>query len=288
MCRKTYTSCRVRRALRDFSIGEVVADTGVAEGTLRMWEHRHGFPAPQRLESGHRRYSEGDVRSVRRIVALRQAGMSLALAIERAQAPVEMVLSVHAALRSAHPELNAQLLTKRALLALTHAIEDETVARAERSIMFGSFQRERYYRCEQAHWRELSRTAELCCVLADFEGLSEGSDGPIEIPVGREHPLAREWTLVCDAPGYGVCLSGWEPPRSTVSPPGERVFETAWSVQPLVVPTAARTCAAIARAAVPDRVQAIQDRLDERAPPPTEQQLRLASAITSRTLSYLV
>ena len=46
------------------AIGELVARTGVREATLRMWEHRHGFPAPQRLESGHRRYRETEVRAL--------------------------------------------------------------------------------------------------------------------------------------------------------------------------------------------------------------------------------
>ena len=30
-------------------IGRLVALTGVSEGTLRMWERRHGFPVPERL-----------------------------------------------------------------------------------------------------------------------------------------------------------------------------------------------------------------------------------------------
>ena len=39
------------------TIREVVQRTGVEAPTLRMWEQRHGFPDPQRLPSGHRRYS---------------------------------------------------------------------------------------------------------------------------------------------------------------------------------------------------------------------------------------
>ena len=43
------------------SIGEIAARSGVAVGTLRMWEARYGFPVPGRLPSGHRRYSEAIV-----------------------------------------------------------------------------------------------------------------------------------------------------------------------------------------------------------------------------------
>ena len=35
-----------------YGIGDVVERTGVAEGTLRMWERRYGFPKPARLASG--------------------------------------------------------------------------------------------------------------------------------------------------------------------------------------------------------------------------------------------
>ncbi len=44
---------------------------------------------------------------------------------------------------------------KRTLIALSHAIEDECAARAERPLLFGSFQRERFYRDSEPRWREL-------------------------------------------------------------------------------------------------------------------------------------
>ena len=47
-----------------------------------MWERRYGFPAPERLASGHRRYSERDIELVRRWPR-RAAGLSLQVAIER-------------------------------------------------------------------------------------------------------------------------------------------------------------------------------------------------------------
>ena len=60
-----------------------VARTGVSEGTLRMWERRHGFPLPERLPSGHRRYRESDVELVLRVVRERDSGLSLAAATAR-------------------------------------------------------------------------------------------------------------------------------------------------------------------------------------------------------------
>jgi len=66
--------------------------------------------------------------------------------------------------------------------------------------------------------------------------------------------------------------------------PSERAI---WSVEPEVVRDAARICAAIAAAQRPALVEAVQSRLDAAAARPTHEQLRLATAITNRTLSYL-
>ena len=56
------------------SIGDLAERTGVAPATLRMWEQRHGFPVPDRLESGHRRYSEADVAGVEEVGAAEGKG----------------------------------------------------------------------------------------------------------------------------------------------------------------------------------------------------------------------
>ena len=54
-----------------------------------MWERRHGFPEPERLPKGHRRYSKRDIELVRRVASERAAGVSLPLAIERATRDIE-------------------------------------------------------------------------------------------------------------------------------------------------------------------------------------------------------
>src|ERR1700760_4281152 len=128
-------------------IGEVVTRTGVAEATLRMWERRYGFPTPERLASGHRRYSEHEIELVRAVGAKRGAGLSLPAAIDQARSEgSQPATSVYAALRGRRPDLEPRVLLKPMMLALSHAIEDEALARAERMMAFGSFQRERFYR----------------------------------------------------------------------------------------------------------------------------------------------
>lgn len=274
--------------MEGFSISDVVERTGVADGTLRMWERRHGFPLPERLPSGHRRYSERDVELVLRVASERAAGISLPIAIERARgAPAPPVASIYAALRRRRPQLEPRVLPKRVLLALSRAIEEESLSRAERPLLFASFQRECYYRQEEARWRELSRSAQLSLAFADFERLRAPCNGPTEIPVRREDPLSREWAIVCDCDGHAVCLAAWEPTLSTTAPTSQRFFESVWSVEPDAVRDAARICAEIAAEQQPSLIDDVRGRLAASPALPTHDQLRLATAITNRALSYL-
>ncbi len=47
-----------------FTVREVEERTGVPSSSLRQWERRYGFPAPQRSASGYRYYSENDLAAV--------------------------------------------------------------------------------------------------------------------------------------------------------------------------------------------------------------------------------
>jgi DICT domain-containing protein len=273
--------------LDDLSIGDVVSETGVAEGTLRMWERRHGFPSPARLASGHRRYSVRDLQAVRRVAAERAAGTTLQVAIERATQLPARAPSLFAWLRQAHPELDSQLLARPAMLALSNAIEDESLARAERPLLFASFQRERAYREQEARWHELARGAELACVFADFPRARRPRGAPAEVPVASASPLTREWAIVCDAPGYGVCLAGWEKPPGIRDRSAASSFETVWTVEPEIVRSAARVCAELAADELGELPAPARRRLNEPAMQLTHRQLKFAAAIANRAFSYL-
>jgi DICT domain-containing protein len=269
-------------------IGEVVERTGVAEATLRMWERRYGFPAPERLASGHRRYSQPDVELIRAVAAKRASGLALRVAIDQARSEgARPATSVYAALRARRPDLEPRRLLKPMMLALSHAIEDEALARAERMMVFGSFQRERFYRQAQLRWRELDRTAEVAVVFADFPRLRAPRDAPLEVPVPREHTLNREWAVVCEGQDFALCLTGWEPPESGQRPDGMRLFEALWSVEPEVVREASRICCAMAATRRPAVAEAARARLDAPLTAPPDSQLRLASAVTARMLSHI-
>jgi len=262
---------------------EMSARSGISEATLRMWEVRHGFPQPRRVSSGHRRYSEQDLARVRAVLRGRARGLSLQAAIELAlDLGDEQPPSVYASLRSRYPQLEPQLLSKRAMLWMSRAIEDECLARAERPLLFGCFQRERFYRASESRWRELSRTAERAFVLADFRRAREPKQGPVEVPIVGSDPVAREWAIVCESPSFGAVLAGWERPRET---PGERMFEAAWTIEAPAVRLAAQVCLRLATAAAPELLDGLDERLDS-APVAREHELRSAIQLSTRMVQY--
>jgi DICT domain-containing protein len=267
----------------DLSIGDLAARSGINEATLRMWETRHGFPVPQRRESGHRRYSEQDLDAVLSVVRARAEGLSLAGAIERARRlALEQTPSVFSALREAFPELHPYVLGKRSLLQLSRAIEHETLALAAAPVLFGAFQRERFYRASEPRWRELARTAELAIVFADFARPRRPKHAPAEVPLGPGAELRREWVIVFDAPNIAGCLAAWERPATASR---GRVFETIWTVERAVVRHAARVCADLAAQTSADLVEGVREQLaDEPAPAPGD--VRNAVAVASRMVIY--
>lgn len=225
------------------TIGDLADRTGVAAATLRMWEQRHGFPEPHRLPSGHRRYRQSDVEEIVRVVGLRDAGVRLDLAIRQARAAGEPgVPSVYAYLRQRHPQIATHRLTKRTLLGLSWAIEDEFCAKAEQADVFGAFQREQFYARAEPRWSEIAQLARSTTVLADF-ATSDTSASPAKVALPEGAPMRREWAVVCDAPDLPVVLTAWELPGQRDTPDRERLFESMWSVDPAAVHDAARVCA---------------------------------------------
>lgn len=262
------------------SMGEMAARSGVSEGTLRMWEARHNFPAPVRLPSGHRRYSHLDLKRVSAVVQDRARGLSLATAIERARRLTDRPRpSVYSALRENFSYLQPQVLPKRALLALSHAIEDESCARAERPLLFGCFQHERFYRQVEERWCELARTAEQAIVLADFRRRRRRRGAPVELPIEQTDPLMREWVVVCEGPSFAACLVGFQ------RPDGRARFETVWSAERAVVREAARTCAELVARTEPELGAALRKRLDGPLPP-AQDELRSVVDLTTRMVRY--
>jgi DICT domain-containing protein/predicted DNA-binding transcriptional regulator AlpA len=269
------------------AIRDVAEQTGLAEATLRAWEQRYGFPSPERLPSGHRRYDAADVATLRRAAALRGSGMSAPAAIARAQeGGDDAPASVFATIRRLRPDLPVQRLPKRALVRLSHAIEDECTYGARNVALIGAFQHERHYRASQRRWRELSDAAPGALVFADFARVRRPRRGPVEIPLGASDPLLREWVLVCDAGERTGCLVAWEPPGQRRRADAGRRFDAIWTTDRDVVRAAGRVCCGLAAGSAASEAAAVAARLDE--PVASDGgELARAEAVTQRMIAYL-
>jgi MerR family transcriptional regulator, light-induced transcriptional regulator len=268
------------------TIGELAERTGVAAATLRSWEGRYGFPRPQRMVTGHRRYAQRDVGLVEEVLRQRAAGLSLTAAIAQASpghSPAGP--SVFALLRRRYPGLQPQVLRKATLLALTRAIEDEYCARAEHAILFASFQRQRFFRQSEHRWKDLARTAEAVMIFADFTAATGGDGEPWQVPVPAGAPLQREWVLVCETRDYPVCLAGWELPGQRETDDASRRFEVLWTLDPRPVRDAAHTCARLAESFSPGL--SLAGRLPAEPAPPVSADLQRATGLLTRMASYL-
>ncbi len=272
------------------TIGTLAERTGLSPATLRMWEQRHGFPTPHRLESGHRRYLEADVEAVERVVRRREAGVRLDMAIADAMSvPDPGGLSVYAELRRQHPQVPVQRLHKRTLLALSWAIEDEFCAKAERATIFGAFQREQHYAPARARWNALALVSRSAFAFAQSPGLEQPEvpgSGPVLVTLPPEEPMAREWAVICDSVELPAALTAWELPGQVGVPDRERVFESMLTFDPASVRIAARTCARVAQRAGGEG--AASTLVDLASPPvPGTADLVSVSAMLGRVLAYV-
>jgi DICT domain-containing protein/predicted DNA-binding transcriptional regulator AlpA len=274
------------------TIGDLAERTGLAPATLRMWESRHGFPLPRRLESGHRRYDESDVELVRQVVRRRDSGSRLEVAIAgvaliRASiADPPGAPSVFATMRRLHPGLHPQRLRKSTLLAMSWAIEDECCSRAERPMIFGAFQKQRYYRAAEERWAELARVARSTMVFAGFPADPSPVDGTTFVQLPDDAPMRREWAVVCDAPEYPAMLTAWELPGQSTVPDRQRLFESIWTVEPAAVRDAARACAQVAQQLGHLEAAPLLYELADTPPPPPLELLQAASLL-NRVVAYV-
>ena len=271
------------------SISDVAEETGIAAGTIRMWEQRYGFPVPDRTASGYRRYSQEDVDALKRVAALRRRGLSVPAAIQRARETGSLSgrPSIYAAVAEAGHDAHPQILRKSTLIALSRAIEHEALAHAAAPVLFGAFQRERFYRHVEARYQRLAKLADAAFVFADFAEPRVPEDGPIEVPVGPQDALANEWAVIIDAPGYAACLLGWEHPATgETTADGERRFEAIWTLDPRATRRAAQVAVGLAAREVPEEGGRVAAMLADR-PLAIEEPAPSLTALTNRLVAYL-
>lgn len=273
------------------AIKDIADQTGLAAGTIRMWEQRYGFPVPQRTASGYRRYSDGDLDALRRVVALRKRGLSVPAAIERAQETggLEDRPSIYAAVASTDHGARPQTLRKSTLVALSRAIEHEALARASRAVLVGAFQHEPFYREVEPRYRRIAKYADAALVFADFDEVRHREGAPSELPIGPQDVLGNEWAVVIDSPGYAACLLAWEIPGSIEAgdpDDQDRRFESLWTVDPVATRRAAQVAARLAGRQDPEYGAHVERLLVDR-PLATEQPAPALTALTNRLVAYL-
>ncbi len=270
----------------ELTIGDVVAATGLGESTLRAWERRYGFPSPGRGAGGARRYRREDIERILQVMGERDRGTGLATAIARVGAAPAPPGSFYSGLCERRPDLQPAVSSKRLLLALTRAIEDECGARGGEPIWIGGFQRERFYRRSEARWRALTGGSVRALVFADFAERRSPADGPEELPLPPDHPVMNEWVLVCAAAGHAAALITRERPDPAATEM-ERRFDSLFTVDPEAVREAAGVGVALAAPTDPALADALASDLDSLPGPNAATQLQLATAITSRMLGEL-
>jgi DICT domain-containing protein len=274
------------------TIKDAAERSGLTPGAIRMWEQRYGFPVPRRTPAGHRRYDPGDVEALRRALALRDQGLSVSAALERAREadgatdrPSIYGAIVGAAGFPVHPSP----LRKRTLIQLSRAIEDETMAHAAAPVCFAAFQREEFFRHVEHRYRRMAVNADCTLVFADFAELRRRDNGLVEIPIAAETALGSEWAVIVDAPGYAACLVAWE--RADARPEeveheDERLFEALVTLDPSTVRAAARAATRVVRAADPETSEHV-DRLLADRPLAFERPVPALTALTNRMLNYV-
>jgi DICT domain-containing protein len=275
----------------DLSIKEVAERTGLAAGTIRMWEQRHGFPRPGRTDAGYRRYSHADVELLRRTQAYRRRGLSVPAALGRAREAGDESdhPSLYAAVAATDHGARPQVLRKSTLIALSRAIEHEVLAQAACPLLFAAFQREQFYRDVQPRYRRLARHSDAAAVFADFARVSHPREGPVELPIGAQDALGNEWAVVVDAPGYAACLLAWEQPGSAEAGgahDGDRRFEAIWTLDARAARRAAQAAVQLARRADPEYGERLDGLLADR-PLALEEPAPALTALSNRVVAYL-
>ena len=277
--------------MKGLAIKDVAERTGIAAATIRMWEQRYGFPEPARTASGYRVYTDEDVEALRRVSTFRESGLSVPAALERAQAALGATdrPSIFGAIAAGDEPVPARRLRKSTLLAISRAIEDETLARAAGPIVIGAFQSVRNFEAVAHRYERLARVADACVVFADFDGVRERPGHPTEVPISPEDALGNEWAVVVDAPGYAACLLAWETPESQRDdhlPDRDRRFEALWTLDPRIVRRAALVGAALATRAGAEPGTRLEEVLRDR-PLAFEAPAPGLTSLTNRIVGYL-
>lgn len=251
-------------SLPTLSLGELVRASGVALPTIIEWQSRLGFPETIRDQRGATCFDVETVRLVQEVWAAVSAGVPLESAVadvvhsDEPWRPCEP--SIYTAVRESVIDVTVRTLTKRTLLGVAWAIEDECIPHAHRPILVGAFQHGRFFARARKRWSDFASEARSTLVFtADTPDVEVAGIKQVALPAGS--PILREWAVVCDAVDRSAVLTAWELPGQDGVPDLEREFEAVWTLDPATARRASRAAVEIAVAADTPGAAALMDEL---------------------------
>ncbi|WP_262286506.1 DICT sensory domain-containing protein [Micromonospora sp. MA102] len=131
-----------------------------------------------------------------------------------------------------HSGRTPERLTKRGLVAVSHAIERAALAEAEDGplVVFALFQRLPYFARERAVYRRIAGRAAVTVVGMVGGPAPELPAGAYPVALEETEELAREWSVVALTPRFGASLVAYD--RAEVAPAetleAGRLFDGRW------------------------------------------------------------
>lgn len=131
-----------------------------------------------------------------------------------------------------HSGRTPERLTKRSLVAVSHAIERAALATAEDGplVVLALFQRLPYFTRERAVYERIAARAAVTVVGMAGPTLPELPPGAVGVVLDEAEELAREWSVVALTPRFGATLVAYD--RGEVAPAATlesgRLFDGHW------------------------------------------------------------
>lgn len=213
------------------SIGALARIAGVAPETIRTWEQRYGFPVPDRLPSGHRRYDLDTAERIRLVRHALEAGIRPAEAVPASPTRLRRALVATAPAGGGEAEdwieraraFDSQGLEQRFANAL-HAVGARSFIRSH-ALPFLRLLGERWGNGELGVAQEHFASERLTDFLASrWRPLVERAAGPLVVMAtlpGEEHVLALHLgALLVAGEGFRVLFLGRECPLQEIAAVG--------------------------------------------------------------------
>ena len=191
-------------------------------------------------------------------------------------------------MRRLHPGLQPQRLRKSTLLALSWAIEDECCSRAERPMIFGAFQRERYYRRGRGALGRAGPGRPLHDGVRGVpRGAGAGRPDHVRATCPADAPMRREWAVVCDAPDHPAMLTAWELPGQSAVPDRDGCSRSCGPSSPAPYATRrGRAPRSAQQLGHPEGAPLLYE-LAENPPPPRRSSCCAAASLLNRVVAYV-